>query len=72
MDRQGEVFDMMQKVFGMCEAKNGTKTWTPKNFGKMMKRIQILEEGRVPAKEAKIWRIDGEKKELRERSIRGC
>ena len=25
-----------------------------KDFGKMMKRVQILEEGRVPAKETKI------------------
>ena len=30
----------------------------------MMKRIQILEEGRVPAKEAKNWRIEGEKKRI--------
>ena len=27
-----------------------------------MKRIQIPEEGRVPAKEVKNWRIEGEKK----------
>ena len=33
-------------------------------FGKMMKIIQILEEGRVPAKEAKNWRIEGEKKRI--------
>ena len=30
-------------------------------FGKMLKRIQTLEEGRAPAKEAKNWRIDGKK-----------
>ena len=35
-----------------------------KEFGKQMKRIQILEEGRVPAKEAKNWRIEGEKKRI--------
>ena len=33
-----------------------------KKIGKMMKRIQTLEEGRVPAKEAKNWRIEEEKK----------
>ena len=33
-------------------------------FGKMLRRIQTLEEGRVPAKEAKNWRIDGEKKRI--------
>ena len=32
-----------------------------KEFGKMMKRMLTLEEGRVPAKEAKNWRIEGEK-----------
>ena len=35
-----------------------------KEFGKVMKRIQALEEGRVPAKETKNWRIDGEKKKI--------
>ena len=29
-----------------------------------MKRIRTLEEGRVPAKEAKNWRIEGEKKRI--------
>ena len=44
-----------------------------KEFGKMMKRIQILEEGRVPAKEAKNWRIEGEKKKNDKKGeIRGC
>ena len=33
-----------------------------KLFVKMMKGIQNLEERRVPAKEAKHWRIEGEKK----------
>ena len=35
-----------------------------KEFGKMVKRIQSLEEGRVPAKEATNWRIEGEKKRI--------
>ena len=35
-----------------------------KEFGKMIKRIQTLEEGRVPAKEAKNWRIEGEKNRI--------
>ena len=30
----------------------------------MMKRIQTLEEGRVPAKEAKNWRMEGEQKSI--------
>ena len=35
--------------------------------GKMLKRIQVLEDGRVPAKEARTWEIE----ESREKSIRG-
>ena len=33
-----------------------------KEFGKMLKSTQTLEEGGVPAKEAKTWRIEGQKK----------
>ena len=33
-------------------------------FGKMLKRIQTQEDGRVPAKETKHWRIEGEKKRI--------
>ena len=35
-----------------------------KEFGKMMKRMQILEEGRVPAKGAKKWKIEGAKRRI--------
>ena len=35
-----------------------------KEFGKMRERLQTLEEGRVPAKEAKNWRIEGNKKRI--------
>ena len=30
--------------------------------GKMLKRIQVLEDGRVPAKEARSWRIEGQER----------
>ena len=30
--------------------------------GKISKRIQVLEDGRVPAKEARGWRIEGQKR----------
>ena len=33
-----------------------------KEHGKMLKRIQILEDGRVPATESKNWNIAGQKK----------
>ena len=61
---------MVQKVFGIRDVNTGAKlvcccgleqTGT-KELSKMMKRIQTLEEGRVPAKEAKNWGIEGEKK----------
>ena len=35
-----------------------------KEFAKMLRRIQTLEEGRVPVKEAQNWRIEGEKKRI--------
>ena len=55
-------------MLGVCEAKNRTKanccmpepTGT-KDFGKLVKRIESLEEGRVTAKDAKT----GESKEKR-------
>ena len=33
-------------------------------YGKMLKRIQVLEDGRVPAKEARNWRIEGQKRRI--------
>ena len=34
----------------------------PEQLGTKMKRVQILEGGRVPAKEATNWSIEGENK----------
>ena len=59
---------VVQKVFGICEAKNGTETMKLLQTGtdghqriwQMLKRIQTLEEGRVPVKEAKNWRMNEE------------
>ena len=64
---------MVQKVFGICEAKNGTKTnelLQTRTDGHQ--RIRQNDEKnpnsrgrkRVPAKEARNWRIDGEKKRI--------
>ena len=70
MDRQREVLIWCRKCSGYARQRMGPKlvncckpeqTGT-KAFSKMMKIIQILEEGRVPAKEAKNWRTEGEKK----------
>ena len=40
-------------------------------YGKMLKRILVLEDGRVPAKEARNWKNEEqEEEESREKSIR--
>ena len=45
---------------------NGCKTERvgTKEHGKMLKQTQFLEDGRVPAKEARGWKIEGEKKRI--------
>ena len=67
----GEHIDWVQKVLGLCEAENGTTNvkncWRAeqvgkKECGKMLKRIHILEVGRVPAKGSKDWKIEGKKR----------
>ena len=72
-DRQGEVLLIWcRKCSGYARRRMGPKRsnccrleqMDTKEFGKMMKRIQFLEEGRVPAKEAKNWRIEGDKKRI--------
>ena len=35
-----------------------------KEHGKMLKRIQVLEDGRAPAKEARNWMIEGLKRRM--------
>ena len=61
MDRQGEVLIWCSKCSGYARQRMGPKLMNccgpeemdTKEFGKMLKRIQALEEGRVPAKETK-------------------
>ena len=48
---------MRQKLLNCCRPEQVST----KEYGKMFKRIQILEDGRVPAKEAKDWKIEGKK-----------
>ena len=43
-----------------------------KEHGKVSKRIQILEDGRVPAREANNGRSEDKKEESRGKSTRGC
>ena len=64
---------MVQNVFWICEAKNGTKKRMNRckpepvgtqGYGNMLKKIQVLEDGRVPAKEARNSRIEGQKRRI--------
>ena len=40
-----------------------------KEYGKMLKRIQVVEDGRVPAKEARNWRIEGQKRKNHKKAV---
>ena len=63
---------MVQKVFRIREAKNGTETdallqtGTDGHHGiwKMLKKNRTLEDGRIPAKEPKNARIEGQKRSI--------
>ena len=68
MDRQGVVLIWCRKCSDYARQKVGPQLmicWKPeqvgtKEYGKMLKRIQILEDGRVLAKEATNWKIEGD------------
>ena len=48
---------MGPKLMDCCKPEHvGTK-----EYGNMLKRIQVLGDGRVPAKEARNWKIEGQK-----------
>ena len=79
MDRQGEeVLIWCRKCSGHARQRMAPKLINccmpepigTKEFGTMVKRLQTLEEGRVPAKEAKYWRIEGEKKRITRKECR--
>ena len=63
VDIQGEVLIWCRKCSGNARQRMGPKFMNcckpelvgTKEHGKMLKRIQILEDGRVPAKEANNW-----------------
>ena len=61
---------MVQDMLGVCEAKNWTKTNECCKLERMGTK-ECVKDGRGTGKETKTWRIEGERKYLRERSIRG-
>ena len=72
MDRQGEVLRWCRKCSGYARQRIGLELMNccysepmgTQGYGKMLKRIQVLEDGRFPAKEAKNWRIEGQKRRI--------
>ena len=62
----------MQKCSGYAKQRMGPKMMNcckpepmgNQGYGKMLKRIQVLEDGRVPAKEARNWRTEGQKRRI--------
>ena len=77
MDRQGEVRIGCRKCSGYARQRMGPKLTNcrrpepmgTKEFDKMMRRIQILEEGRVPAKKAKKLKNRGRKEKNYEKGV---
>ena len=51
---------MGPKLMNFCKPEQAGS----KEYGKMLKRIQVLEGGRVPAKEARNWKIEGHKRRI--------
>ena len=73
VERQGEILMWYRKcLLSLCETENGTeidellqagasehkRAWT------MLKRIEVLEDGRVPSNDAKHWKIKRQKRRI--------
>ena len=77
MDRQGEVLIWSRKCSGYARQRVDPKLRNCckleqvgiKEYGKKIKKIQTLEDGRVPAKEAGNWKIEGQKKKDYEKRV---
>ena len=77
MDIQGEVLTWCRKCLGYARQRMGPKLMNcrkpeqvgTKECGKMRKRIHAFEDGRVPGREARNWKIEGQKREPQEKSI---
>ena len=46
------------------------KCCAQKEYGNMLKRIQVLEERRIPAKGARCWKIEGQKRRITRKDYR--
>ena len=72
MDRLGEVLIWCRKCSGNARQRVGPKLMNccrpeqmgTQECGRMLKRSQVQEDGRVPAKDARSWRIEGQKRRI--------
>ena len=75
---QGEFLIWCRKRSGYARQSMGPKLMNfckpeqvgTKEYGKMLKRIQILEDGRILAREARNWMIEGQKRRITEKVYR--
>ena len=72
VDRQGETLIRCRKCSGYAVQRMGPKLMNcckpeqvgTKEHGKMLKLIRVLEDGRVPAKEARNRKIEGQNRRI--------
>ena len=72
MDGQGGILVWCRKCSGNAWQRVGPKLMNcckreqvgTKEYGRMLKRIQVLEDGRVLAKEARNWKIEGQPRRI--------
>ena len=74
----GRSFDLVQKMPGLCATENGTQIDEPpqaaekvgtKDYGRMLKRILVLEKGRILNEKAGNWEIEGQKRRDYEKRV---
>ena len=78
MDRQGEVLIWCRKCSGYARQRMGPKLMNrckpekvgPKEYGKMLNRIQVLEEGSISAREARECKIEGRRRRITRQEYR--
>ena len=71
-------FDLVQKMLWLRTTENGTKTdellqtgeGGTTEHGKLLKLILSVEAGRIPAKEARNWKIEGQKGRMTRKEYR--
>ena len=79
IDRQGEILIRRSKCPGYARQRMGPKLMNcckpepmgTQGHGKMLKRIQTLEDGRIPAWEAQDLMIEGRKRRITRKEYQG-